>query len=153
MSANLPDRLAELLDLALTGPTPFVLMRDADVSGVSGTGEVAEGAYFSVAAGSTAVTRWRGAKGSTTAWDHARFVEEIHGHGGSTRVKVIPLPAMAAALLAIASLGEQPGFDQWSTGWNQALLAVGKLIEGALSPEGSGEAAEDARPTERTPVK
>ncbi|WP_406205386.1 hypothetical protein OH807_30765 [Kitasatospora sp. NBC_01560] len=146
MSANLPERLAALFDQAQPVPTPFVLRRDTDVSGVSGTGTVAEGCFFSAAAGSTAVTRWRGERGSTVAWDRAQDVEAVHGHGGATRVIALPLPAMVSALTSIASLGEQRVGDQWADGWNQALEAVRGLIEAALGPHlDSGSAASPTR--------
>lgn len=63
----------------------FVLQRDIDETGVSGTGIVAEGVAFS---DGTVALRW------TSAWPtsvvfHERGVESveaIHGHGGKTRV-------------------------------------------------------------------
>jgi hypothetical protein len=61
----------------------FQLIRDHDVSGVSGTGHVADG----VSDGDVAVISWRGEWPTVTT--HLRgmaSVEHIHGHGGSTRV-------------------------------------------------------------------
>lgn len=104
------------------------------MSGVSGTGVVAEGAIFSSAAGSTGVTRWRGERGSTVAWDHAGDIEPIHGHGGATRVVLLPVPAMLAALASVAELGQQRGGDEWARGWNEALRTVHGLVERALAP-------------------
>ena len=69
----------------------FVLARDEDVSGVSGTGIVAEGVVFD---DGVAVLRWRGAWPTSVVF-HDRgldAVREIHGHGGKTRVVVIDDP-------------------------------------------------------------
>lgn len=62
----------------------FELQRDVDVSGVSGTGVVAEGVVFSDGA---AAVRWiAGEHRSTVVWDDVESVEAIHGHGGATRI-------------------------------------------------------------------
>ncbi len=129
---DLAARLAHLFSPFLPQPPAlYVLVRDADVSG---TGTVAEGVYFSPAAGSAAVTRWRGERGSTVAWDRPGDVEEIHGHGGATRVLVLPVPQMVAALQSVAHLGEQSGDDAWACGWNEALHAARGAIRLALAP-------------------
>lgn len=62
----------------------FILHRYEDKSGVSGTGQVAEGVEFSD--GSVAL-RWHGEHPSTAAWNDIRDVEAIHGHGGLTVVE------------------------------------------------------------------
>ena len=59
------------------------LHRDRDVSGVSGTGIVAEGAAFSDGG---AVLGWLTGVRSTAVWEAAEAVEKIHGHGGKTRI-------------------------------------------------------------------
>ncbi len=61
----------------------FVLERMVDVSGISGTGIVAEGVVFSD--GSAAV-RWIAIEEhqSTTIWPSVDSLKAIHGHGGST---------------------------------------------------------------------
>ena len=67
-------------------PRAFRLVRDTDVTGVSGTGVVAEGVEFSD--GSVAL-RW------TSAWPtsvvfHDRgmdSVRAVHGHNGATRIE------------------------------------------------------------------
>ena len=62
----------------------FHLVRDADISGVSGTGVVAEGIRFS---DGTAVTRWIvGDHPSTVVWPRTESVIAVHGHGGATRL-------------------------------------------------------------------
>lgn len=68
------------------GPDAFLLVRDEDVSGVSGTGIVAEGVSFT---DGSAALRW------TSAWPtsvvfHERGMDSIravHGHDGRTRVE------------------------------------------------------------------
>lgn len=64
----------------------FKLQRDLDVSGVSGTGVVAEGVIFS---DGEAVVHWLGQYPTTTP--HPKGIESIkaiHGHGGATRIVV-----------------------------------------------------------------
>lgn len=61
----------------------FHLQRDEDVSGVSGTGIVAEGVEFS---DGSVVIRWAGEHRSTVVWPGIESVEAIHGHGGATRI-------------------------------------------------------------------
>lgn len=66
-------------------PRPFQIHRDTDVSGVSGTGVVADGVEFPD--GSVAL-RWRGDWPTSVVFHDRgiRGVEAIHGHGGATRV-------------------------------------------------------------------
>lgn len=61
----------------------FQLHRDVDVSGVSGTGVVADGVVFP---DGTVALRWRGARSSTVVWGSIDDVEAVHGHGGATRL-------------------------------------------------------------------
>ncbi|WP_207936001.1 hypothetical protein [Actinomadura sp. KC216] len=65
-------------------PTPrrFQLVRDVDVTGVSGTGIVADGVLWP---DQTATVRWRGDMPSTVNWDNIAHAERVHGHGGATR--------------------------------------------------------------------
>lgn len=63
----------------------FELHRDWDVSGVSGTGKVAEGVQFS--SGRVAL-EWD-SEFPTSVVFHTRgmeSVEAVHGHGGATRI-------------------------------------------------------------------
>jgi hypothetical protein len=67
------------------GPRPFLLVRDVDVTGVSGRGVVAEGVEFST--GLVALT-WLG-DWPTSVVFHDRgieSVEAVHGHNGATRI-------------------------------------------------------------------
>lgn len=60
----------------------FELHRDVDVSGVSGTGIVADGVVFP---DGEVCIRWRGERPSTVTWKSVSDAEEIHGHSGATR--------------------------------------------------------------------
>jgi hypothetical protein len=73
----------------LSLPTPFKrfhLMRDKDVSGVSGTGIVACGVVFP---DHSAVVKWLSEVHSTIFYTSISEVEKIHGHGGSTKIEYI----------------------------------------------------------------
>jgi hypothetical protein len=61
----------------------FYLVRVEDVSGVSGTGVVAEGVEFT---DGRVALRWRTATPSTVVWDSIVDVQAIHGHDGKTQV-------------------------------------------------------------------
>lgn len=62
----------------------FLLIRNEDVSGVSGTGIVAEGVEFS---DGTVAMRWLRRPFSVAFYGSIRDVLAIHGHGGRTQVK------------------------------------------------------------------
>lgn len=62
----------------------FVLMRNIDITGISGTGLVAWGVQFP---DGKVVTRWNGTVAQTCVWDSIADVEAIHGHNGSTEIK------------------------------------------------------------------
>lgn len=64
----------------------FILNRDEDVSGCSGTGVVAEGVVFT---DGTTVLRWLTEYTSTAIYDSAKELISIHGHGGSTQLQWI----------------------------------------------------------------
>jgi len=61
----------------------FRLLRDRDVSGVSGTGIVAEGVQFT---DGTVAIRWLTEKASTVIWANLDDAMSIHGHDGATQV-------------------------------------------------------------------
>ena len=61
----------------------FILLRISDVTGVSGTGVVAEGVQFTD--GHIAM-RWLGEMASVILHDSIENVMKIHGHGGATHV-------------------------------------------------------------------
>lgn len=64
----------------------FTLVRDVDLTGVSGTGVVAEGVQFT---DGRVATRWlpplRG-PAQTCVWDSLEHVLMVHGHSGTTRL-------------------------------------------------------------------
>ena len=71
-----------------TNRRTFTLYRDTDPTGISGTGEIAEGAIFT---DGTAVLRWkpqptRAAHSSTAVWPDIDSMLGIHGHDGKTRI-------------------------------------------------------------------
>lgn len=70
----------------------FILFRDQDVTGISGTGPVADGVVFP---DGTTVVRWRdlggpaaerGVRPTTVVFESIAAVEALHGHGGATRI-------------------------------------------------------------------
>jgi hypothetical protein len=69
----------------------FFLVRDEDVTGISGVGTVAEGVEFT---DGTVVVRWLQAgtarpstvRPTTAIHDDIDSVEALHGHNGATRV-------------------------------------------------------------------
>jgi hypothetical protein len=64
-------------------PHTFALVRDEDVSDVSGTGTVAMGVEFG---DGTVVVRWLGEHPSTVTWDSVGDAIAVHGHQGRTRI-------------------------------------------------------------------
>jgi hypothetical protein len=67
----------------MTQPRRFHLQRHHDVTGVSGTGRVADGVLWPDRSVSI---RWRGDRPSTVFWDDLAHAEAVHGHGGATRI-------------------------------------------------------------------
>lgn len=61
----------------------FVLIRDIDVTGVSGTGVVVWGVVWP---DGTCAYRWNAIRRTTCLADSIADVEGIHGHDGKTRV-------------------------------------------------------------------
>lgn len=62
----------------------FELHRDLDVTGISGTGVVADGVDFP---DGLVVVHWRGRRPSTVTWQGGiSDVVAVHGHGGHTRI-------------------------------------------------------------------
>ncbi len=61
----------------------FVLQRLEDVTGISGTGIVAEGVEFSTR---ECAIRWTTHTWSVVFYMDIESVEKIHGHGGSTKI-------------------------------------------------------------------
>jgi hypothetical protein len=66
---------------APSSPRRFLLIRHRDVSGVTGTGVVAEGVVWT---DSTVTLRWKGDHPSTAVWDSVESILAVHGHHGAT---------------------------------------------------------------------
>lgn len=64
----------------------FVLNRLKDVSGVSGTGVIAEGAMFK---NGRVVLQWNTATPSINIYDSIEDVFRIHGHEGATKIEFL----------------------------------------------------------------
>lgn len=65
----------------------FILERDVDLSGSSGTGRIAEGVQFS---DGQAVIHWTtDGPNATGFYASIEDVERIHGHGGTTRIVLL----------------------------------------------------------------
>lgn len=62
---------------------PFRLVRDHDVTGVSGVGVVADGVVWPD--GSVSI-RWRGDRPSVVHWGSLVDAVAVHGHNGATRM-------------------------------------------------------------------
>lgn len=62
----------------------FQLERFEDVSGVSGTGIVADGVVFS---NGKVVIHWLGETSSIVVWDSLDDAMKIHGHAGRTAIR------------------------------------------------------------------
>lgn len=73
----------KLSDFRPVRPRIFSLVRDHDVTGVSGTGSVADGVLWP---DGTVSLRWAGPRPSTVFWDSLEDAEYVHGHGGHTRI-------------------------------------------------------------------
>ncbi|MEV7140734.1 hypothetical protein [Streptomyces tauricus] len=64
-------------------PRRFYLQRDTDITGVSGTGRVADGILWS---DGTVSVRWLGERPSTVFWNSIDNALHVHGHLGHTRI-------------------------------------------------------------------
>lgn len=74
------DRMSELRTYRR-----FVLQRDTDVTGVSGTGVVAEGVEFS---NGVVALHWTSEFPTSVVFHHRGMesVEHVHGHSGATKI-------------------------------------------------------------------
>ena len=114
-------------------PQTFALDRTTDVSGVSGTGRVADGCCWP---DGTVSIRWRGRHPSIVHWADMAAVEDIHGHAGATTITwdtaqaTTPTGKLAAALMDIAQ-GDIEGWDPHVM--DQALRSAVAHIPGLLA--------------------
>lgn len=65
----------------------FLLDRRADVTGLSGTGIVAEGVQFT---DGLTVLRWLSETPSTIFYDSLEAMFRVHGHDGKTVIRWLP---------------------------------------------------------------
>ncbi|MEC4016040.1 hypothetical protein [Streptomyces sp. H27-D2] len=130
------ETITAWLDKLTPAASVFTLRRDEDVTGVSGTGVVADGVLFPAAGRGVCVVRWRGERGSTVVWDHLGHVKDIHGHDGRTVIEVVPVGELIAALRAVAAIEpatrERYGDTEAVDGWNDALGEVHCAIADAI---------------------
>jgi hypothetical protein len=84
----------------------FTLERTEDISGISGTGTVAEGVQFG---DGTAVLRWTVALVSTAVYDSMEDLVAVHGHGGATTVRWVDAGEVAT--------DTEDYVEQQATGW------------------------------------
>ena len=64
----------------------FVLVRDRDLTGVSGIGVVAEGAMFS---NGLSIIRWLREPHAVGMYQTVSDLIAVHGHGGATQIQFI----------------------------------------------------------------
>lgn len=133
------EQITNWLDSLVPSAQPFVLRRTEDVTGVSGTGIVADGAWFPAAGGSKAVVRWRGERGSTVVWDNLQHVRQIHGHDGRTTVEFTPVADLISALKAVMQIEGAPPVPSdlayergQGAGWDEALAEVRQVIADSI---------------------
>jgi hypothetical protein len=132
----------------MTEPRLFHLQRDHDVSGVSGTGRVANGVLWP---DGTVSLRWIGERPSTVHWDRLDDAEHVHGHGGATRIVWADEqpPADRAAVLreAAEALGRMDydtdsndyGYATYRDAWNGGVMDGAGLLR---------RMADETQPTE-----
>lgn len=83
MAVRLADRRAERLSPVVVVMRRFVLVRDTDVTGVSGEGVVVWGLRYPDGRVSY---RWNSSIATTVAAESVEDVIAIHGHDGATRL-------------------------------------------------------------------
>lgn len=116
-------------------PRTYRLVRDQDVTGVSGTGTVADGVLWP---DGTTTLRWRGEWPTTVTHDRGMAsAEHIHGHDGRTHVewdvdRVIP-PDLAEVrrILTEAQQGEVEGWS--ATVMIDVLWGLARHVDSLLS--------------------
>ena len=81
---------------------PFLLVRREDVSGVSGTGVVAQGVVFATG---KAVLSWVTERTSVAVYDSIEVLDAIHGHAGRTYIEWLDEYGRAALARGLAPDG------------------------------------------------
>lgn len=112
----------------------FEFHRDDDVSGVSGTGVVADGVTFD---DGVTVVRWRGERRSTVVWPSVEDAIAVHGHDGATRLVYTGLSAVAVMVEQFAQ--EMQAAADRRNAIDRVL--VDKLLDGTKLDEHAIESA------------
>jgi hypothetical protein len=90
----------------MTTARRFQLVRYVDVSGVSGTGAVAEGIQFS---DGTVTLRWYGEWPTTSTWQGMDDLVAVHGHNGASVIRWVDPEAQRGTSARKADLCESSG--------------------------------------------
>lgn len=120
----------------------FVLRRTNDVTGISGTGDVADGVIWP---DGTASVRWRGEHPSITFWDRGRVsIEFINGHINASTLEFHD-PEQPTGPARPASIAAEPVHDAlwslldwsfWSSGMGDVLRqGLADTMTGAITAE------------------
>ncbi|GAA3153037.1 hypothetical protein JOF29_008709 [Kribbella aluminosa] len=80
------QEVGALIESGRSLPRRFLLVRHKDISGVSGTGLVAEGTLWS--SGAVAL-HWPGHPSATSVWSGILDLIAAHGHDGATEIEWI----------------------------------------------------------------
>lgn len=111
----------------------FLLVRDEDVSGMSGTGHVAQGVEFWD--GKCAI-HWMTEVRSTAIYESVEEVEFVHGHNGRTKVEWVDTPKRIAEVQAYRDALERIA-REWQQGesmenaMRQIMVTLGEYDDGA----------------------
>ncbi|WP_442803454.1 hypothetical protein OG411_19200 [Streptomyces pseudogriseolus] len=130
-----------------TAPRLFHLERDTDVTGVSGTGRVADGVQWP---DGTVALRWIGDRPSTTVWGSVDDVAAIHGHGGATRIVWADGQPDRAALrdritTAISRWHRDPMMPLYEQGADAVLAVLPPFVDRAAILEDAADALDNSK--------
>lgn len=132
--------ILDQLDQFKYGADTFVMVRNVDHSGQSGTGVVADGVIFPDGRVSM---RWRAdgtGANQTEHWDELEHARYRHGHGGDTTFEVVPVSKIVDALrfaLMIPGMMEvedDPVAEAYASGWNACRHQFKSKIDLSLHP-------------------
>lgn len=123
----------------ITFGRPFVLRRDRDISGVSGTGIILDGILWP---DGQAVIHWRGKWALTTPHPSMESILDIHDHGGQGDLHVLWADDVAAARReAAADIIEAFDVPGWVGGSEAERDVLRRQVERAIQAVQDGEAA------------